>query len=101
MDKLFVHGTFAPGKPNHNALKEIPGHWETATLRGNLLDEGWGAELGCPGILPSDHGDEVQGFVFSSGYLSEHWAVLDEYEGDGYKRLAVLVKAESADMIEA
>ena len=101
MERLFVYGTLAPGKPNHGVLEDIPGTWETATLRGKLLDEGWGSELGCPGIVPSDDGDEVEGFVFSSAHLSEHWAMLDEYEGAGYRRIPVLVKTGSGEKLEA
>ena len=101
MERLFVYGTLAPGKPNHNILEDIPGHWEAATLRGKLLDEGWGSKLGCPGIVPSDEGEEVKGFVFSSELLSEHWSMLDEYEGASYRRVPVLVKTEKGNKIEA
>ncbi|MDB9496336.1 gamma-glutamylcyclotransferase [Spirulina major CS-329] len=101
MERLFVYGTLAPGRPNHGVLEDIPGNWEAASLKGKLLDEGWGSEFGCPGIMPSDEGEEVEGFVFSSDHLSEHWSMLDEYEGTGYKRVAVLVKTESGEKIEA
>ena len=101
MERLFVYGTLAPGRANHGVLEAIPGFWETATLKGKLLDEGWGAKLGCPGILPSDDGEEVKGYVFSSNQLSEHWAMLDKFEGNGYERISVLVKIESGEKIEA
>jgi gamma-glutamylcyclotransferase (GGCT)/AIG2-like uncharacterized protein YtfP len=101
MERLFVYGTLAPGRPNHGVLGSIPGNWEAASLKGNLLDEGWGTEFGCPGIMPSDEGEEVEVFVFSSDHLSEHWSMLDEYEGTGYKRVAVLVKTASGEEIEA
>ncbi|MEM9555290.1 MAG: gamma-glutamylcyclotransferase family protein [Acidobacteriota bacterium] len=101
MERLFVYGTLAPGKPNHSLLEGIPGHWEPATLRGRLLDEGWGSDLGFPGIVPSDDEEEVEGFVLSSEHLAEHWSMLDEYEGTGYKRISVLVKTERGERIEA
>ena len=101
MERLFVYGTLAPGRPNHSVLENIPGHWETATIKGKLLDEGWGSELGYPGIVPSDEGDEIEGFVFSSEHLSEHWSMLDEYEGVGYRRILVRVTIESGEKIEA
>lgn len=101
MERLFVYGTLAPGRLNHSVLEDIPGYWGTATLKGKLLDEGWGSELGCPGIVPSDEGEEVEGFIFSSDSLSKHWSMLDEYEGAGYKRVPVLVKTESGEKIEA
>ena len=101
MERLFVYGTLAPGKPNHKVLADIPGHWEAATLNGKLVDEGWGAELGCPGILPSDEGEAVEGFVFASDQLSEQWPMLDEYEGAGYKRVTVVVETEWGEKIDA
>ena len=101
MERLFVYGTLAPGRRNHSVLEDIPGSWEKATLKGKLLNEGWGSEFGCPGIVPSDKGKEVEGFVFSSDHLPDHWLKLDEYEGTGYKRVPVLVKIESGERIEA
>ena len=101
MERLFVYGTLAPGKPNHHVLEAIPGYWESATLKGELIDEGWGAKLGCPGIVPSDEGQEVEGFVFCSEHLSKHWAMLDDYEGVGYNRVSVLVTTEGGEEIEA
>ena len=70
-------------------------------LKGKLLDEGWGYKLGCPGIVPSDEGEEVEGYVLSSEQLSEHWSMLDEFEGNGYKRVPVLVEIESGEKIES
>ena len=101
MERLFVYGTLAPGRANHSVLEDIAGSWEVGTLKGKLLDEGWGSKLGSPGIVPSDEGDEVKGYVFTSNYLSEHWAMLDEFEGNGYKRVPVLVKIENGEEIEA
>jgi len=101
MERLFVYGTLAPGRANHRVLESIPGIWEAAILKGKLLEEGWGSKLGCPGIVPSDEGEEVEGYVFTSDHLSGHWAMLDEYEGNGYKRVPVLVKIESGEKIEA
>ncbi len=101
MERLFVYGTLAPGRPNHGVLKDISGCWEKATLKGVLLDEGWGSELGCPGIVPSDAGEEVEGFVFSSSDLSKHWTMLDEYEGAGYERVSVIVTTESGEKLKA
>ena len=56
MIRLFVDGSLAPDKENHHLLERIPGTWESAILKGELLDKGWGAELGCPGLLLSDQG---------------------------------------------
>lgn len=59
MIRLFVDGSLAPDKENHHLLERIPGTWEGAILKGELLDKGWGAELGCPGLLLSDQGQQI------------------------------------------
>jgi len=40
MERLFIYGTLAPGRPNHHVVEDIPGNWEEATLKGTLLNEG-------------------------------------------------------------
>lgn len=100
-DRFFVYGTLAPGRPNEHILAAVRGTWERATVRGRLVQGGWGAEVGYPGILPSDDGDEVHGFVFTSADLSAHWDRLDEFEGEGYVRVPVRAKLESGDIVHA
>jgi gamma-glutamylcyclotransferase (GGCT)/AIG2-like uncharacterized protein YtfP len=101
MQRLFVYGTLAPGRANHKVLEGISGDWERATLRGKLLQEGWGAEMNCPGIIPTEEGDEVEGFIFSSEHLGDHWSMLDEFEGDGYERVLVTVRVDGSCDVEA
>jgi gamma-glutamylcyclotransferase (GGCT)/AIG2-like uncharacterized protein YtfP len=92
IERLFVYGTLAPGRPNEHVFGEIEGSWEAATVTGTLRQEGWGAEMGYPGIDLDEQGDEIQGFLFSSEKLSDHWAKLDEFEGKAYERVLTLVK---------
>lgn len=101
MQRLFVYGTLAPGRPNHHILADVPGTWEPAVLRGMLRDEGWGAALGSPGIVPSPDGDEVEGFVFSSAMLGRQWTRLDAFEGEGYERVEVTVRIAGGDELDA
>ncbi|MGK7913205.1 MAG: hypothetical protein AB4050_17260 [Synechococcus sp.] len=54
-----------PGRANHSVLEAVPGIWETALLKG-ILDEGWGAELDCAGIVPSEDREDVEGYALSS-----------------------------------
>lgn len=100
-ERLFIYGTLAPGRPNHHHMADIPGTWEPATLRGRLYEEGWGAAAGYPAIVPADDGDPVAGFVFSSDQLTVHWARLDAFEGDGYRRARVTVTREDGAELEA
>ncbi len=101
VQRLFVYGTLAPSRANHKILASIPGSWEAATLRGTLLQEGWGVAMGYPGIVPSEDGEEVEGFVFSSAHLADHWPRLDEFEGEGYERVSVTVRVNGIRNVEA
>ena len=80
--RLFVYGTLAPGRPNAHVLADVPGQWEPATVTGTLRQQGWGAEVGYPGIVLDARGGEVEGFLFSSEHLAECWARLDAFEGE-------------------
>lgn len=101
MQRLFIYGTLAPSRANHKIMEGISGTWEMATLKGILLQEGWGVEMGCPGIVPSEDGEEVEGFIFSSESLEDHWAMLDEFEGEGYERVPVTVCVDGKYDVEA
>ena len=46
LSRLFVYGTLAPGRENHHVMRGIEGSWESATITGELISEGWGAALG-------------------------------------------------------
>jgi gamma-glutamylcyclotransferase (GGCT)/AIG2-like uncharacterized protein YtfP len=98
--RLFVYGTLAPGRPNEHVLAEIPGEWEPATVTGRLLQEGWGAAIGYPGIVLDEHGDEIQGLLFSSESLQEHWGRLDEFEGEGYERVLTSARREDGTTVD-
>ena len=99
--RLFVYGTLVPGGPNEQVLSEIGGTWKAGTVTGILHEEGWGAAMGYPGIILDKHGNEVQGFLFSSKKLSDHWARLDEFEGEGYERVLTEVKLENNKTVDA
>lgn len=99
--RLFVYGTLAPGRPNEHVLADVPGEWEPATVIGTLFPEGWGAAAGYPGIVLDERGGEVQGFLFSSESLAEHWARLDEFEGEGYERVPTTAKRRDGTAVDA
>ncbi|CVA90752.1 Uncharacterised protein [Serratia marcescens] len=62
MQSLFVYGTLGPGRPNAHIMEAIGGSWEEGSVGGTLLNEGWGAEMGYPGIVLDNSGNRVKGF---------------------------------------
>lgn len=99
--RLFVYGSLAPGRPNAHVLDQVPGTWEPATIRGELRPEGWGAAIGYPGIVLDERGEEIAGLVFSSEALDAHWARLDLFEGEGYRRVPASVTLEDGSVVQA
>lgn len=94
MDKLFVYGTLGPNKPNEHILKKIGGNWEKGYVLGELYEEGWGADMGYPGIRLENKTNKIQGFIFTSKHLNQHWTELDQFEGAAYKRILTKVFIE-------
>lgn len=101
MQRLFVYGTLAPGRPNAHVLAGIPGEWEPASVSGRLFQEGWGAAAGYPGIVLDEQGETVEGFLFSSQHLSAHWPRLDAFEGEGYQRVSTTATRKDGTVVEA
>ncbi len=98
---MFVYGTLGPGRPNEHILTAIGGTWQEASVNGYLKPQGWGSEMGFPGIVLDDSGDEIEGFVFSSENLEAHWEELDAFEGIEYKRILIAVKTKEKLALEA
>ncbi len=86
-NKLFIYGTLGPGRPNEHIMQNIGGSWEDAIVFGNLYQEGWGSEMGYPGIILDKTGDKIKGFLFRSENISNHWSELDQFEGEAYTRV--------------
>jgi len=100
INKLFVYGTLAPGKPNQHILSDIEGSWEGASVKGSLRESGWGAEVGYPGILLDGSDCLVAGLIFTSNELEKHWKILDDFEGSEYRRVVASAKIESGELVE-
>jgi gamma-glutamylcyclotransferase (GGCT)/AIG2-like uncharacterized protein YtfP len=100
-ERLFVYGTLKPGESNAKELAAIPGEWCRATIRGRLVEIGWGANLGFPGLVIDEAGDEVPGYVLESGALAAEWPRLDAFEGEGYERVVACVMLESGETVTA
>ena len=100
IQRLFVYGTLAPGRPNAHVLEEIGGSWQSALVRGKLYQEGWGSQMGYPGMVLDAAGEVINGFVFSSDKLAEHWKSLDEFEGKDYERILTMAKLSDGSSAE-
>ncbi|MCF2858103.1 gamma-glutamylcyclotransferase [Pseudoalteromonas sp. SMS1] len=98
---LFVYGTLAPNRPNSHLLENIGGSFEKAFVKGDLFEEGWGAEQGYPGIKLNKEGAKIEGYIFISEALPNHWRALDEFEGAGYARVECEACTESGEHIKA
>ncbi|MCI1033777.1 gamma-glutamylcyclotransferase family protein [Raoultella terrigena] len=101
MGSLFVYGTLGPGRPNAHILEHIGGTWQEGHVGGSLSDKGWGAEMGYPGMVLDDSGNRVQGFLFTSENLQNHWQLLDEFEGSEYERVTVEVTISSGQTVKS
>ena len=99
--RLFVYGTLAPGQSHHDMLSEFDGVWLDAMIRGRLYPEGVGITAGYPVIDLRDGRDIVKGYLFTSVHLSSLWDALDEYEGEGYRRVKVFALIEGGESLES
>ncbi|WP_027132756.1 gamma-glutamylcyclotransferase family protein [Geminicoccus roseus] len=95
--RLATYGSLAPDRVNHHRLEGLAGRWRHGTVRGRLIDAGWGAALGHPGLVLDPGGPLVEVQLFESPDLPGHWARLDAFEGDGYRRVATLVRTEDGE----
>jgi gamma-glutamylcyclotransferase (GGCT)/AIG2-like uncharacterized protein YtfP len=97
--RLATYGTLAPGKPNHHQLAGLQGEWRQGTVLGHLVDKGWGAAAGFPGLVLDEQGGEIAVMVFESAELPAHWQRLDDFEGEGYDRVVVTVNAGGVSLL--
>jgi gamma-glutamylcyclotransferase (GGCT)/AIG2-like uncharacterized protein YtfP len=89
--RLATYGTLAPGRANHGQLSDLHGRWLAGHVRGVLVDAGWGATLGYPGLILDADGPMVEVQVFESEELVREWSRLDAFEGPGYRRVPIEV----------
>ncbi|WP_272148868.1 gamma-glutamylcyclotransferase family protein [Tenacibaculum aiptasiae] len=102
MEKLFVYGTLGPERPNEHILKNIGGTWKNGYVWGELFKEGWGAEVGFPGIRLENKVEKVEGYVFYSNKLEDSWGELDKFEGKAYQRIKTkVILKDTEEEIEA
>lgn len=101
LQRLFVYGTLAPGSVNEHILRDVAGTWSKGSVRGRLLQEGWGADRGYPGIVVDPTAELVSGFVLASEALTKEWERLDDFEGGEYERVVAEVELEGGQVAPA
>ena len=89
--RLAVYGSLAPGGSNHHQLAGLTGAWSPGVLRGERNSRGFGTAGGFPGLVLRPDGGEVAVQVFTSPDLPAHWARLDRFEGQDYRRVTTEV----------
>ncbi len=99
--RLAVYGSLAPGESNHHHLADLPGKWTEGWVEGVLHERGWGAGFGFPGIELQSGASRVAVQVLESDDLPAHWARLDAFEGEEYRRTPVEVHRDGGEPLIA
>ena len=101
MNQLFVYGTLRPNYENAHLLERIGGTWQKGYVHGvvHILD--WGPDKGLFAIVLDSKAPAVEGYLFCSEKLAEHWDVLDEFEGIQYQRVKVQGVLASGELVDA
>lgn len=100
-DKLFVYGTLKPGESMDHLLNSIDGSWEKGSVRGEFSEANEIPGFPYPGVVLDDEGDSVDGYLFTSENLSDHWERLDRYEGRSYRRVITEITLEDGSTSDA
>ena len=82
------------GRSNEGQLAGLTGRWRTGVVRGRLTPATWGVHRGFSGLIPDAAGGPVEVHVFESEDLPTHWARLDAFEGESFRRVVVTVETE-------
>lgn len=85
--RLACYGSLRPGEKNYHIVGNIPGSWDTGTIRGFVWK--WN---GYPVYVRDDEGPEIVVSVLESPQLTQEYPRLDEFEGADYRRVLVPVR---------
>ncbi|MCA1644774.1 MAG: gamma-glutamylcyclotransferase [Chloroflexi bacterium] len=94
--RLAAYGTLRPGESNHAVIGRVPGAWIEGTVRGVRFEAN-----GYPAFQRRRRGAQVPVSVLTSAALPEHWARLDAFEGDDYRRILVTVSLPTGATLRA
>lgn len=101
INRLFVYGTLAPGQPNEHVVSGLNGTWLAGSVKGELKQIGWGANMGYPGLVLNHQGAQIHGLVLTTDKLADFWGELDAFEGEEYQRVITSVLMDTGEAIEA
>jgi len=96
---LFVYGTLAPGEANYHLMDGMRGTWQRARVKGRRGQCEWGPYKGYPAFYAEKTDEFVDGQVFSSTDLPDHWDRLDAFEGEAYPRVTIKAVLEDGTEI--
>ncbi|MFO1038587.1 MAG: gamma-glutamylcyclotransferase family protein [Geminicoccaceae bacterium] len=96
--RFAIYGSLAPGRVNHHHLELLKGRWSRGTVTGRLVEAGWGAALGFPGLVLDPQGAAVEVSLLESPDLPEHWDRLDALEGPSYRRVVAPVATDEGPL---
>lgn len=98
---VFVYGTLQPGEINAHYFQEFEGSWNKGYVLGLLVEAGWGAEHGFPGIRLDQNGIRVKGSLFQSEEIDVILELLDKLEGPDYRRVMTQVHLDNGSTVDA
>lgn len=82
-------------------LDAIGGSWKKGSVHGIFIEAGEIPGFPYPGVILDANGDTLDGYLFTSENLSNHWERLDTYEGQYYKRVITDVTLDNGNVVEA
>jgi gamma-glutamylcyclotransferase (GGCT)/AIG2-like uncharacterized protein YtfP len=89
INRLIVYGSLAPGESNEHVLQPLKGTWSSGFIKGYKEILTTGEAIGYYAFTPDDNGPDIEVLIFESDELFGYWDVLDEFEGDDYKRILI------------
>lgn len=97
---LIIYGTLAPNRPNHSKIEHINGKWMKGIVKGKLVKEGWGAEMGYFGFkhCQLDEQEDIEAFILFSDELIANFAYLDDFEGNEYRRILTKFELDNGEV---
>ncbi len=82
--KLIVYGSLVPGEANHFLLAGLTGQWHKCHIRGHM-----GQYRGFKSFRYDPKGPQHRAWLLESFELSRFITDLDDFEGEGYKRIII------------